>query len=153
MVDYAEINTSFSGCSNVLNGVSFGDVFVSKRLVGKGCFSSVKGHLHFDFNLVAETSNFDKAGFYGHNLDRITIGKNVNNIGANSLGGSSKTGGILRCLGVNPPTITTTTFGANNKWLTDGKIYVPDESVDVYKAATNWKAHASKIYPLSEYVE
>jgi hypothetical protein len=32
-------------------------------------------------------------------------------------------------------------------------VYVPDELVDVYKAATNWKNHASQIKGLSEYVE
>jgi len=30
------------------------------------------------------------------------------------------------------------------------KIYVPDASVDAYKAATNWSAYASRIYPLSQ---
>jgi len=30
-------------------------------------------------------------------------------------------------------------------------VYVPDASVDTYKAATGWSAIASKIYPLSEY--
>lgn len=34
-----------------------------------------------------------------------------------------------------------------------GYIYVPDDLVDSYKAATNWNAYASQIKPLSEYVE
>jgi hypothetical protein len=32
-------------------------------------------------------------------------------------------------------------------------IYVPDESVEAYKSATNWSNHADRIKPLSEYVE
>lgn len=32
-------------------------------------------------------------------------------------------------------------------------IYVPDESVEAYKAATNWATYADRILPLSEYVE
>ena len=32
-------------------------------------------------------------------------------------------------------------------------IYVPDASVDAYKAATNWSTYASRIKPLSEYTE
>ena len=32
-------------------------------------------------------------------------------------------------------------------------IYVPDASVDAYKAATNWSYQSGKIYPLSEYIE
>lgn len=35
----------------------------------------------------------------------------------------------------------------------EAKIYVPDESVNAYKTATNWSTYASYIYPLSEYVE
>ena len=30
------------------------------------------------------------------------------------------------------------------------KIYVPDESVDAYKAATNWSAYADIIFPISQ---
>lgn len=33
------------------------------------------------------------------------------------------------------------------------KIYVPDESVDAYKGATNWKTYANNIYPMSEFTE
>ena len=33
------------------------------------------------------------------------------------------------------------------------KIYVPDDSVEAYKTATNWSAYADKIHPISEYVE
>jgi hypothetical protein len=32
-------------------------------------------------------------------------------------------------------------------------IYVPDESVEAYKGATNWSAYADQIKPISEYVE
>ena len=32
-------------------------------------------------------------------------------------------------------------------------IYVPDESVDTYKTATNWSSQSGSIYPLSEYIE
>ena len=44
-----------------------------------------------------------------------------------------------------PPTLNT---NGSNKM---SKIYVPDESVDDYKEATNWIHLASKIYPLSDY--
>lgn len=47
-----------------------------------------------------------------------------------------------------PPTFSATPdayFGRLNP------IYVPDDSVDAYKAATGWSSYASHIYPLSEY--
>jgi hypothetical protein len=51
---------------------------------------------------------------------------------------------------VTPPTLAGNAFAqASNTF----KIYVPDGSVDDYKAANNWKNFASRIYPLSEYQE
>ena len=51
---------------------------------------------------------------------------------------------------ITPPTIQSTEFSQTNSTFI---IYVPDESVEAYKAATNWTALASRIKPLSEYVE
>mgnify|MGYP000472681990 CR=1 FL=1 len=31
-------------------------------------------------------------------------------------------------------------------------IYVPDDSVEAYKTATNWSNYADRIRPISEYV-
>ena len=39
----------------------------------------------------------------------------------------------------------------NPEGLKDGYIYVPDNLVDSYKAATNWSTYADQIKPLSEY--
>ena len=41
----------------------------------------------------------------------------------------------------------------NPDGLKDGCIYVPDDLVDTYKAASNWSTFADCIKPLSEYVE
>lgn len=46
---------------------------------------------------------------------------------------------------VTPPTIENNTF---NDIPSDAIIYVPTESVEAYKAATNWSAQASKIQPM-----
>ena len=47
---------------------------------------------------------------------------------------------------ITPPTL------GNNAFLnTSCPIYVPDASVDAYKAATNWTTYAGRIKPLSEY--
>ena len=47
---------------------------------------------------------------------------------------------LVVCRAVNPPTIESTTLYTS---ITD--IYVPAESVEAYKTATNWSAFASKI--------
>ena len=46
-----------------------------------------------------------------------------------------------------PPTVNSSAFNR----ATFIAIYVPDDSVDAYKAASIWSAQASKIHPLSEY--
>lgn len=50
---------------------------------------------------------------------------------------------------VTPPVVATSTLPTHKTYL----IYVPDESVQAYKSATNWSAYADRIKPLSEYVE
>lgn len=47
---------------------------------------------------------------------------------------------------VTPPTL-------ENSIQSGPTIYVPDESVETYKTATNWSSYASKIKPISEYIE
>lgn len=49
--------------------------------------------------------------------------------------------------GTTPPSIKTNTFSAMSITC---RIYVPDESVDDYKNATNWNNYANYIYPMSE---
>lgn len=52
--------------------------------------------------------------------------------------------------GITPPILGTETFGNTSENL---KIYVPDNSVETYKASENWSTYADRIHPLSEYVE
>lgn len=49
---------------------------------------------------------------------------------------------------VTPPTVDSTIKNNTNKLIA---IYVPDESVDAYKTASNWTGLAAKIKQLSEY--
>lgn len=53
---------------------------------------------------------------------------------------------IILCYPSSPPTIQSQTFTG-----VSGIFYVPDESVDAYKAANRWSSFASRIHPLSEY--
>jgi len=49
-----------------------------------------------------------------------------------------------------PPTIQSNTFGNNPDLLTQGSIYVPNNSVNAYKTADNYTQFASIIKPISE---
>jgi len=46
---------------------------------------------------------------------------------------------------------TTPPTCGNNSIGSVSAIYVPNEAVDTYKAASRWSMHASKIHPISEY--
>ena len=50
-----------------------------------------------------------------------------------------------------PPTLGGTLVFDGCQVLTG--IYVPDESVEAYKTATNWSAYANKMLTLSQYSE
>lgn len=58
------------------------------------------------------------------------------------------------CYAVVPPEMTITSLrDAFDGCSALTSIYVPDESVEAYKTETGWQSHATKIKPLSEYVE
>ena len=52
------------------------------------------------------------------------------------------------CRAISPPSLGGNAFAITHSEL---KIYVPDDSVEDYKGATNWSVYADKIYPLSQY--
>ena len=85
---------------------------------------------------------------YCSNIRHIVIGTGILTMGNWALG--SSTGGAnledIIIKAVTPPTIFTNTFGYTNNC----PIYVPDASVATYKAASNWSALASRIFPLSD---
>lgn len=77
----------------------------------------------------------------------IILPSTINNLYSDTLstyGNNNST--IVVCRAITPPTKGTTNYHANVKY-----IYVPDDSVEAYKAASGWSQYASKIKPLSEY--
>jgi hypothetical protein len=76
----------------------------------------------------------------------ITLSPNTTSIGANTFNGNVNTL-TYTINNTTPPTLVNiSAFTGINAAC---KIYVPDASVDAYKAATNWITYASYIYPLS----
>lgn len=59
--------------------------------------------------------------------------------------------GSWRCNSLDTIIVLATTPPSAGWASIPSKIYVPDESVDDYKGATDWTAYASRIKPLSEY--
>ena len=77
-------------------------------------------------------------------IDYYEIPANVESVGSCA---NAYSLAIIKCLPTTPPTLSANAFSGAYKLE---KIYVPDESVDAYKAASNWSTYASKIFGLSE---
>lgn len=159
-------NVQFSKCSN-LRSINLGNL----TNIGSSSFSGCT-NLAIELNLpnlVTVRSNaFSSSGItkiislghiiklYGNsfadckNLKYAELPATINSIEGYSFGGCSSLK-ILKCNAITPPEVLSANFlSGTNEEL---KIYVPDDSVEAYKTATNWLNHANKIHPLSEYTE
>jgi hypothetical protein len=86
----------------------------------------------------------------------LDIPASVTSISASAfIYGSSNNGSMLyiKLYPTTPPSIIASTGYKILDGTNDCPIYVPDESVEAYKAATGWSALASRIYPISEFVQ
>ena len=84
---------------------------------------------------------------YVSSKERIVIGNGITSIGDYAFGTSEKFSNVdneITCKALTPPTLGTNAFydGTTNYI---SAIYVPAESVDAYKSATNWSTYASII--------
>lgn len=79
-------------------------------------------------------------------LTNITIPASVTSIGDMIFFMCSKLSTII-VEPTTPPKLGSSAFSSN---ASGRKIYVPDESVDAYKAASNWSTYADDILPMSE---
>lgn len=150
---------SFQGCS-VLGTVAFPQTLVAinnDAFNASGLTRAVFGNVTVGTNAfftnpsmqhIAVDSSISGAMFM-NNLQTYTVdlGPNVATIGVNAFSGNART---LRYIirATTPPSMSNVNaFGSINPLC---KIFVPDDSVAAYKAATNWVSYADYIYPLSE---
>lgn len=82
------------------------------------------------------------------NVDLIVVPSTVTRIGSRALYVEADLSKGIKVLATAPPTLGSTDAIGSLNW--SSPIYVPDASVDAYKAA--WSNHASRIKPLSEFV-
>jgi hypothetical protein len=78
-----------------------------------------------------------------YNLKKIYIGSGMTDMNYGNIFGESIFLEEVHIAAVTPPTLQSTVFPAVAKFI--GTIYVPAESVEAYKTATNWSAYADKI--------
>ena len=100
--------------------------------------------------------NYEGIFSYCPNIILIEIGENCTSIGSSSFGRYVGTSGnditfIIRA--ITPPELADRLISTQWVRAKIGVIYVPDESLEAYKTATNWSYYADIIKPLSEYTE
>lgn len=85
-------------------------------------------------------------------LAKVDIGGNATSIGNFAFGNSTSLETLI-VRATTPPSAGRLILENTAIDSANGFIYVPDASVDAYKAATIWSTYADRIKPLSEYVE
>lgn len=104
-----------------------------------------------DFTEVKLPNSLQTTGWacfaYCYKIKKVDIGSGATNI--DSWFVQDSTLETLICRAPTPPTITAQSFSAQSGYR-NFKVYVPDESVDAYKAADVWSGYAERIHPLSE---
>lgn len=86
-------------------------------------------------------TSIDKNAFKGCGIITVTIPESVTSIGNGAFKNCSNLASVT-VLATTPPTLGTSAFDNN---ASGRKIYVPAESVEAYKAATNWSTYAADI--------
>lgn len=124
-----------------VNGVRQGDIVVDDS-VTELKDNILIGLIADSLTLGAGITTLGSRSLWQVNIGTVALGANVTSIGTLSFDMATIT--ALICNATTPPTLAST-FGSGVQ-----AIYVPDASVDAYKAATNWSSSASKIFPISQ---
>ena len=142
---------AFQGCP-LLSEITFQNVTTvgSRAFVGS-TISKIKLP---SVETMSAASNYDGIFSYCTNLVLVDLGENCSSIGNESFGryvGTSGKNITLICRATIPPTLGGAIINKGWVFATIGEMYVPDDSVEAYKTATNWSAYANIILPLSQF--
>ena len=139
--------TSLDGY-NFMSALDGADIKLSKvaNIWGNQAFYR-SGAASIDLTGCTFTATQDSFAQQSTRLKKITFHEALKSIGWQALNGCTALQEVIS-LGITPPSLQSDSLGGTNSTFV---IYVPDEAVDAYKAATNWKNFASRIKPLSEY--
>ena len=96
--------------------------------------------------LLSALTHIEANAFNNNALTSIVLPSTLTNIASNAFSNNNNLSKVI-CNAPTPPRMWALSFENN----ADGRlIYVPDESVEAYKAATNWATYADAIRPMSE---
>ena len=123
-------------------GCQFSDFIIpnSVKTIGSSAFNNCDKLT--SVTIPNSVTSIDDRAFYScSGLTSVTIPNSVTSIGSDAFSYCSVLTSVT-IQATTPPTLVSTAFqNTNNNFI----IYVPAESVDVYKTATNWSSLASRI--------
>ena len=134
------INLSlFQGCSKLTN-INIPDSVTS---IGMNAFKGCTGLT--SVTIPDSVTSIGQQAFHNCGFTSITIPSSVTTIDIYAFGWCRGLTSVT-IEATTPPTLGSSAFYSTN----DCPIYVPAESVETYKAATDWSSLASRIQPISE---
>lgn len=129
-------DNAFAGCSEIVS-INIPDSVTSLGAYAfEYCSSAIDIYIG-----TAITSIPSNAFMHCSSLASITIPANVQSLDSYALGGLSSLSSLSVKRGTPPKITSDTLYGLPSTC----KIYVPAASLSAYKAAVNWKVHASKM--------
>ena len=132
---------------NLPNLTSIGDVFVVSHLVRVENLGKIT-------KTGITSGNYEANGIFRNSkkLEFVRMPSTITQIGISAFYHCKALQTII-VEAITPPTLGENAFTDTPIASKTGTIYVPDASVDAYKAASGWATYADIIKPLSEYVE
>lgn len=153
-------NNVFSGCTKLQSCILYNNItsipqytfYNTQNLVNITIPSSVTTIGVYAFGRSGITNitipngvtTLDTCAFNTSKLQTVDIPSTVTTIGSDCFKNSSDLNTVI-IRAVTPPTMGSEVFAGNSNNL---KIYVPADSVEVYKSASKWSSYASKIQAL-----
>lgn len=137
------LQDDFDGCTS-LTSVDLTNIVKVTRKYGNGCF---KGSLITKAIMPSIQTLGDWAMRGAANLAEVFLGKDCQTLASWAFNATSALTTLV-CAAETPPQWQSTNIFASSG-ITDGYIYVPDDSVNTYKAETNWASVANLIKPIS----
>jgi putative surface protein bspA-like len=128
---------AFEGCS--LRTITIGNKVKS---IGKRAFFQSK---ITTISIPDSVENIEDEAFYDNNsLKSITIGTGIKRIGTRAFPSSSDR--VCTIKAKTPPNMRADDLGSTDYYRSNIIIYVPQESLRIYKEAEGWKYYADKMY-------